>query len=122
MLFRSAIEEVGGRAVAIQADLLERGRERSAFCAACHGAGGESTRADYPDLAGQSIEYLVVQFGQFTAKDIKFVTPHLITCRTPRGDVGTVDVIEGVEAVFHPAEGKGFLFVSVNGWINMVIG
>ncbi|MBL8937315.1 MAG: IPT/TIG domain-containing protein, partial [Archangium sp.] len=37
-------------------------------------------------------EGTVVQFGQVTAKDIKFVTPHLITCRTPRGDVGTVDV------------------------------
>lgn len=37
-------------------------------------------------------EGTVVQFGQFTAKDIKFVTPHLITCRTPRGDVGTVEV------------------------------
>ncbi len=37
-------------------------------------------------------------------------------------NVGTIDVIDGVEAVFHPAEGKGFLFVSVNGWINMVIG
>lgn len=37
-------------------------------------------------------EGTVVQFGAFTAKDIKFVSPHLITCRTPRGDVGTVDV------------------------------
>ncbi len=37
-------------------------------------------------------EATVVQFGQFTAKDIKFVSPHVITCRTPRGDVGTVDV------------------------------
>ncbi|MFN8507689.1 MAG: hypothetical protein U0547_08995 [Dehalococcoidia bacterium] len=37
-------------------------------------------------------------------------------------NVGVVEVIEGVEAVFHPAEGTGFLFVSVNGWINMVMG
>lgn len=37
-------------------------------------------------------EGTVVKFGAFTAKDIKYVTPHLITCRTPRGDVGTVDV------------------------------
>jgi hypothetical protein len=37
-------------------------------------------------------EGTVVLFGQYTAKDIKFVTPHLITCRTPRGDIGTVDV------------------------------
>jgi hypothetical protein len=36
--------------------------------------------------------------------------------------VGAVDVIPGVEVVFHPAEGRGFLFVSVNGWINMVMG
>lgn len=50
---------------AAKAELLERGRERSAFCAACHGAGGESTRPDYPDLAGQSVDYLVTQFGQF---------------------------------------------------------
>lgn len=37
-------------------------------------------------------------------------------------NVGAVEIIEGVEAVFHPAEGTGFLFVSVNGWINMVMG
>ena len=37
-------------------------------------------------------------------------------------NVGAVEVIEGVEAVFHPAGGTGFLFVSVNGWINMVMG
>jgi hypothetical protein len=37
-------------------------------------------------------------------------------------DVGAVEVIDGVEAVFHPAGAKGFLFVSVNGWVNMVVG
>jgi hypothetical protein len=37
-------------------------------------------------------------------------------------DVGEVEVIEGVEVVFRPASTKGFLFVSVNGWVNMVIG
>lgn len=50
---------------AARADLFERGRERSAFCAACHGADGQATRPDYPDLAGQSLDYLVTQFGQF---------------------------------------------------------
>jgi hypothetical protein len=37
-------------------------------------------------------------------------------------NVGSVDLIPGVEVVFHPAEGSGFLFVSVNGWVNMVMG
>jgi hypothetical protein len=43
-------------------------------------------------LGGGFGEGTVVLFGQFTAKDIKYVSPHVITCRTPRGDVGTVDV------------------------------
>ena len=37
-------------------------------------------------------------------------------------NVGEVDVIEGVEVVFRPIVGKGFLFVAVNGFINMVMG
>ncbi len=36
--------------------------------------------------------------------------------------VGRVEVIEGVEVVFHPQEGRGFLFVAVNGFVNMVMG
>lgn len=37
-------------------------------------------------------------------------------------DVGEVEVIAGVEVVFHPAHGPGHLFVSVNGYVNMVMG
>jgi hypothetical protein len=37
-------------------------------------------------------------------------------------DIGWIEVIPGVEVVFHPGQGRGFLFVSVNGWINMVMG
>ncbi len=34
----------------------------------------------------------VVAFGANRAKDVKVVDSHTLTCRTPRGDVGTVDV------------------------------
>jgi hypothetical protein len=37
-------------------------------------------------------------------------------------NVGDIEVIDGIEVVFHPAEGRGFLFVSVNGFVNMVMG
>lgn len=37
-------------------------------------------------------------------------------------NVGEVEIIPGVEVVFRPREGRGFLFVAVNGWINMVMG
>lgn len=33
-----------------------------------------------------------VKFGSFMAKDLKFVDSHTITCRTPKGSVGVVDV------------------------------
>jgi hypothetical protein len=37
-------------------------------------------------------------------------------------NVGAVDVIDGVQVVFRPSEGTGFLFVAVNGFVNMVMG
>lgn len=37
-------------------------------------------------------------------------------------NVGSVEVIEGTEAIFRPSSGTGFLFVSINGWVNMVMG
>ncbi len=42
------------------------GRGKTAACAACHGADGNSAAADYPKLAGQGEKYLVKQL-----KDIR---------------------------------------------------
>ena len=35
------------------------GKEKAKACAACHGADGNSTSADFPKLAGQHYDYLV---------------------------------------------------------------
>lgn len=37
----------------------EAGKQKSAPCAACHGADGNSAVADFPKLAGQQYDYLV---------------------------------------------------------------
>jgi hypothetical protein len=37
-------------------------------------------------------EATLVRFGGNVAKDIKVIDPHTLSCRTPRGDVGVVDV------------------------------
>lgn len=37
-------------------------------------------------------------------------------------NVGAVEIVPGIEVVFRPSEGRGFLFVAVNGWVNMVMG
>lgn len=41
------------------------GEKKAAVCAACHGAGGNTTVAIYPKLAGQSAEYIVKQLIEF---------------------------------------------------------
>lgn len=43
------------------------GKAKSATCAACHGADGNSTVAIYPKLAGQSANYIIKQLQEFKA-------------------------------------------------------
>ena len=43
----------------------EAGKGKSAMCAACHGADGNSLVPMYPKLAGQSASYLVKQLTEF---------------------------------------------------------
>lgn len=40
---------------------IEAGKEKSATCAACHGADGNSVVTQYPKLAGQHVKYLEKQ-------------------------------------------------------------
>lgn len=49
-----------GLADAADAADVAAGQEKSAACAACHGADGIATQAIYPNLAGQQQEYLVL--------------------------------------------------------------
>jgi len=46
----------------------EAGKTKSASCAACHGADGNSASAVNPKLAGQSAAYLVKQMKEFKSK------------------------------------------------------
>lgn len=43
----------------------EAGKAKSAVCAACHGADGNSTNPLWPNLAGQHAPYLVKQLKAF---------------------------------------------------------
>jgi cbb3-type cytochrome c oxidase subunit III len=46
-------------------DATKTGRKVAAFCANCHGEGGNSTNPDIPNLAGQNPGYLLEQVRQF---------------------------------------------------------
>ena len=47
-------------------DLQEPLRKVAAFCANCHGEGGNSVKPDVPNLAGQNTAYLLDQVRQFS--------------------------------------------------------
>jgi len=44
---------------------IEAGKEKSAVCAACHGADGNSVNPEWPKLAGQNAGYIVKQLTYF---------------------------------------------------------
>lgn len=44
---------------------LKAGKKKSAVCAACHGADGNSSSPKFPDLAGQHATYIVEQLQLF---------------------------------------------------------
>ena len=48
-----------------KSDPVAAGRKKSASCRACHGALGDSDNEHWPDLAGQSAEYLAKQLTDF---------------------------------------------------------
>jgi cytochrome c553 len=53
---------------------VDAGRTKSATCAACHGADGNSVTPDWPSLAGQHPEYIVRQLAAFKSGERKSVT------------------------------------------------
>jgi len=53
--------------VTVSAGDIEAGKAKSAVCAACHGADGNSSNAAWPSLAGQHASYTYKQLTDFKA-------------------------------------------------------
>jgi cytochrome c553 len=53
---------------------VEAGRDKSATCAACHGADGNSPAAEWPSLAGQHARYIAQQLRAFQTGERDEVT------------------------------------------------
>jgi cytochrome c553 len=62
LLLGAALLALGAEA---QEGSVEAGRAKSATCAACHGADGNSVTPDWPMLAGQHASYIVRQLRAF---------------------------------------------------------
>ncbi len=69
-------------------------------------------------LAGPADGVEILLWPSLSRVDVKSTGNHGWVLR----GVGVVEVIEGTEVIFRPGSGTGFLFISINGRVNMVIG
>lgn len=59
----------GSAPASAQQGSVDAGKQKSTTCAACHGADGNSSSADWPSLAGQHAKYIVRQLKAFRDGD-----------------------------------------------------
>jgi len=72
LLASAAAQESAG--VSAAEGNADAGKTKSATCAACHGADGNSVTPDWPSLAGQHSSYIVRQLKAFKGGDRQDVT------------------------------------------------
>ena len=66
------------------------GEQKSASCAACHGASGNSTNPLWPNLAGQNAAYLEKQMKDF--RDGRRQDPVMVPMATALSDTDIADL------------------------------
>lgn len=94
---RAVDVDLRARLAEVQADLrlfdamVQQGRKVAAFCANCHGEGGNSTKPDIPNLAGQNPAYVLEQVRQFAVGKRRYeFMEGLIKALNPDEMVGVV--------------------------------
>jgi cytochrome c553 len=85
--------------------MFKVGRKVAAFCANCHGEGGNSVDIHTPNLAGQNPYYLLQQVREFGATQRKSneFKKRLVNVMTPDEKIGMVIFYAGQEVTFKPA-------------------
>lgn len=79
------------------------GSKVAAFCANCHGEGGNSTNPDTPNLAGQNTSYLLEQLRQFSeGKRRNIFMEGMIRALSPEEKVGVVLHYSHQEVAYKP--------------------
>jgi len=87
----------------IHAGDVAKGKEKSATCAACHGADGNSPLAINPKLAGQSEGYLVKQLKDFKSKARDNATMFPMASKLNEEDIQNVSAYYASQKVQHTA-------------------
>jgi cytochrome c553 len=69
---------------------IEQGRARSLACQACHGANGQGTAPDIPNLAAQKAPYLAAQLTAFRSKERKHDLMNAIAVQLSDADIANL--------------------------------
>jgi len=98
----AAVEVVSSTpASAIYAGNVQAGKDKSAMCASCHGATGISVISMYPNLAGQSANYLAKQLADFKSGARKDpVMAGMVAALTPEdmNDLGAFFAVQSAKS------------------------
>jgi cytochrome c553 len=87
------------------------GRKVAAFCANCHGDGGNSIKSDVPNLAGQNSYYLLAQLREFSTTQRKSneFKKRLVNVMSADEKIGMVVFYAGQEVAVKPAANPALL-------------
>jgi cytochrome c553 len=85
--------------------MFKAGSKVAAFCANCHGDGGNSVKPDVPNLAGQNAYYLLEQVREFSTTQRKSneFKKRLVNVMTVDEKIGMVVFYAGQEVAFKPS-------------------
>jgi cytochrome c553 len=89
--------------------MAKSGKKVAAFCANCHGDGGNSVDASTPNLAGQNPYYLLQQLREFsgmaggTVRKTSEFKRRLVKAMTADEKIGMVIYYAGQEVTYKPA-------------------
>ena len=81
------------------------GRKVAAFCANCHGDGGNSVKPEVPNLAGQNAYYLMAQLREFSSTQRKSneFKKRLVNVMSPDEKIGMVVFYAGQAVTLKPS-------------------
>jgi cytochrome c553 len=98
------LKQVEGNAQQMEA-MFKAGKRVAAFCANCHGDGGNSVKPDVPNLAGQNAYYLLSQLREFSGSQRKTTEfkKRLVNAMSTDEKIGMVVFYAGQEVTFKPA-------------------
>lgn len=84
--------------------MYKAGRKVAAFCANCHGDGGNSVKPDVPNLAGQNSHYLLEQLREFsvTQRKTSEFKKRLVNAMSADEKIGMVVFYAGQEVIARP--------------------